>query len=240
MSQTHLVMLRDALFLLFILTCVWIVLKGLSKYEIPLKTVTIVITIWVLVLAALSISGFLNDFSNFPPRIMLVLIIPLLVLIWFVLSKHTNAVVNKVPAEWMVKMQSFRILVELFIWWAYLQKDLPIQMTFEGRNFDILVGLTAPLVAMLWLKQGREKPMLVLIWNILGLLVLLNIVVTAVLSMPTPNQYFFNEPANTLVGRFPWVYLPGIFVTLAIALHLISIRQMAQLTIGQPLSHAGQ
>ena len=222
-------MIRDGLFLLFILSCVWVILKGFSNYHIPLKKLTTVIALWVIFLAVLSLSGFLNDFSTFPPRMMIVLIIPLLVLIWFVLSSHSNDVVAKMPPAWIVKMQSFRIVVELFIWWAYLQKDLPIQMTFEGRNFDILVGLTAPLVANLWLKPGKEKSGLVLTWNILGLLILLNIVVTAILSMPTPKQYFFTEPANTLVAGFPWVYLPGIFVSLAIALHLISIRQMAVL-----------
>jgi hypothetical protein len=157
---------------------------------------------------------------------MLVLIVPLILLIWLVLSRHSNEIVNKVPASWLVKMQVFRVIVELFIWWAYLDQDLPVQMTFEGRNFDILVGLTAPLVSFLWLRAGREKPGWVLAWNILGLVLLFNIVITAVLSMPTPMQYFFNEPANTLVGRFPWVLLPGTLVTLAIALHLMSIKQM--------------
>ncbi len=231
-------MFRDALFLLFNLTCIWVVLKGLSKYQIPLKTLAIIIATWLVFLVVLSVSGFLNNFSTFPPRIMLVLLIPLLILIWFLVSKHSNQVVTRVSPIWIVKMQVFRVVVELFIWWAYLQQDLPVQMTFEGRNFDILVGLTAPPVAMQWLKTGKEKPWLVLTWNILGLMVLLNIIVTAILSMPTPNQYFFNEPANTLVARFPWVYLPGILVTLAIALHLISIRQMIQMIKGLPVEQA--
>lgn len=219
-------MIRDVLFLLFILGCLWIVLKGLSKYQVPVKKFVVVVTVWILLLLLLSTSGFLSDFSSFPPRIMVVLIVPLLILIWFTVSRHSDRIIANVPADWVVKMQGFRILVELFIWWAYLDQDLPVQMTFEGRNFDILVGLTAPLVAMLWLKPGKAKPVLVLIWNILGLVILLNIVITAVLSMPTPMQYFFNEPVNTLVATFPWILLPGILVALAIALHLISIKQM--------------
>ena len=222
-------MIRDALFVLFNLGCIWIVLKGFAKYQVPVKKLAVVIAIWLFLLLGLSVSGFLSDFSGFPPRMMLVLAIPLLTLIWVAISRHSNEITSKVPAPWMVKMQGFRVIVELFIWWAYLGQDLPVQMTFEGRNFDILVGLTAPLVAMLWLKSGSEKPGWVLVWNILGLMVLLNIVVIAVLSMPTPMQKFFNEPANTLVGGFPWVLLPGILVSLAIALHLLSIKQMIQM-----------
>jgi hypothetical protein len=133
------------------------------------------------------------------------------------------------PASWIVKMQSFRIVVELFIWWAFIDKIIPVQMTFEGLNFDILVGLTAPIAAYWWLKNGHTKPVAILIWNILGLILLFNILIIAVLSMPTPKQYFFNEPANTVVATFPWVLLPGILVMLAFGLHLLSIKQMIRL-----------
>lgn len=121
------------------------------------------------------------------------------------------------------------MLVELFIWWAYLDGEIPVQMTFEGRNFDILVGVTAPLVASLWLKANHERPVLVIVWNILGLLILLNIVVIALLSAPTPMRYFTNDPANTIVADFPWVLLPGVLVVLAVALHLLSLKQMIRM-----------
>ena len=212
--------------MIFSASCVWLILKGLSKYHIPIRNFLIILGIWVLALIALSASGFLSDFSNFPPRMMLVLIIPLLTVLWFVFSNRSNEVIDKLPADWIVKMQSFRIVVELFIWWAYLDVALPIQMTFEGRNFDILVGLTAPLAAFLWLKQSKERPGLVIVWNILGLALLLNILVIAILSMPTPVRVFLNEPANTIVAGFPWVLLPGILVVMAYTLHLLSLKQM--------------
>jgi len=126
-------------------------------------------------------------------------------------------------------MQGFRVMVELFLWWAYIDHVVPVQMTFEGRNFDILVGLSAPLVQLWWLKPHKQLPLAVLIWNIVGLMMLFNIMVVAVLSMPTPMQYFFNEPSNTVVATFPWVLLPGILVALAFALHLLSIKQMIKM-----------
>ena len=219
-------MLRDVLFVIFTTGCIWLVLKGLSKYHIPIRSFLIIVGVWIVALIALSTSGFLGDFSNFPPRMMLVLIIPLVTALWFVFSKRSNEVIDKLPADWMVKMQSFRIVVELFIWWAFLDESLPVQMTFEGRNFDILVGLTAPLAAYLWLKQGKEKPGVMIIWNILGLALLMNIVVVAILSMPTPARVFMNEPANTLVASFPWVLLPGILVVMAYTLHFLSLKQL--------------
>ncbi len=225
-------MIRDLLFTFFVLACIWIVLKGLARHQISVRKLSLVLGIWLLLLLGLSSSGFLGDFSTFPPRMMLVLVIPMVTLIWFVLSKKSEQTVSLLPPGWIVKMQGFRVIVELFIWWAYLDGDLPVQMTFEGRNFDILIGLTAPLVAYLWLKENKERPALVITWNVLGILVLLNIVVIAVLSMPTPVQYFTNEPANTIVSTFPWVLLPGILVMLAVSLHLLSIGQMVRFLKG--------
>ncbi|HEV2479744.1 MAG TPA: hypothetical protein VGS79_08760, partial [Puia sp.] len=47
--------------------------------------------------------------------------------------------------------------------------------------------------------------------------------------MPTPLRVFFNEPANTLITQFPFIFLPGMLVPLAFSLHFISLRQMALL-----------
>jgi len=65
-----------------------------------------------------------------------------------------------------------------------------------------------------------------LLWNIVGLLVLANIVVVAVLSTPYPFRYFMNEPGNTIVFNFPFVWLPSFVVPFALLLHLISIRRL--------------
>jgi hypothetical protein len=35
-----------------------------------------------------------------------------------------------------------------------------------------------------------------------------------------------NEPANTLVGQFPFILLPGILVPIAYGLHIFSLRQL--------------
>lgn len=222
-------MFRDLLFLVFTLSCIWIVLKGLSKYQVPSRKFLVIVSVWILLLSLLSLSGLLNDFSNFPPRMMLVMLVPFTLIVWFVVSRQSNNLLSRVPASWIIKMQGFRVIVELFLWWAYLDQVVPVQMTFEGRNFDILVGLSAPLVSLWWLKPSNQRLQWVLIWNVVGLILLFNIVVVAVLSMPTPMQYFFNEPANTVVSSFPWVLLPGILVTLAFALHLLSIKQMIKM-----------
>ena len=97
-------------------------------------------------------------------------------------------------------------------------------MTFEGRNFDILSGLSAIVVAVL-ITRNKISSSLVIAWNFAGLALLVNIVTIAILSMPTPLRVFMNEPPNTIVSKFPVIWLPALLVPLAYGLHFLSIRQ---------------
>jgi hypothetical protein len=131
-----------------------------------------------------------------------------------------------IPPQWLLYIQSFRILVELILFIGFLRNIIPVQMTFEGWNFDILTGLLAlPVAYFCFVKKIWDRKMAV-VFNIAGLILLLNILVIAVLSMPAPFRYFMNEPANTLVAEFPFVYLPGVLVVLAYTLHIFSLRQI--------------
>ncbi|HCM78108.1 MAG TPA: hypothetical protein DIS90_17115 [Cytophagales bacterium] len=183
--------------------------------------------LWMIVLSALSLKGFFLNFSSFPPRFVIIILVPLITLIWALLiSDTTKELLSIIPPEVIIRLQVFRVVVELLLWLLFIQSLLPIQMTFEGRNFDILAGISAPFIAYLAFTKKVISKKGVLIWNILCLGLLLNIVITAILSMPTSFRYFMNEPANTIVTQFPIVWLPGFLVPLAYGLHFLSIRQL--------------
>ncbi|MFY7999641.1 MAG: hypothetical protein ACOVSW_13665, partial [Candidatus Kapaibacteriota bacterium] len=117
------------------------------------------------------------------------------------------------------------IAMEIILWQLFLAGIIPVQMTFEGRNFDILVGLTAPIVA--WLLARKKMPRTALIvWNWASMAILLNIVIVAVLSTPVPFRVFMNEPANTVILSFPFVWLPTVVVPIAFLGHIASLRQI--------------
>ncbi len=96
-------------------------------------------------------------------------------------------------------------------------------MTFEGRNFDILSGLTAPVVYWLGFRGGKIKRPLLIIWNILALGLLINIVATAILSFPCPFQQMAFDQPNRGVLYFPFIWLPTVVVPLVLFSHLISL-----------------
>jgi hypothetical protein len=143
---------------------------------------------WAIVISALGISGFFQDFTSFPPRFMIVLVVPLITLLVITFSKTTAEILKHVPVKYIIGLQVFRVFVEILLWVLFLQNIAPVQMTFEGRNFDVLAGITAPLAAY-FLVNNRIG---LIIWNILGLCLLINIVSIAVLSLPTPFRVFVN------------------------------------------------
>jgi hypothetical protein len=179
---------------------------------------------WAIATSILSSSGVLSDFSTFPPKLIIVLIIPLITVIWLVRTKEVKEILIHTPPESIIWIQSFRIVVEILLWRLYVDNLAPIQMTFEGRNFDILSGLTALVVAYLVANNKISSP-LVIAWNLACIAILVNIVAIAILSMPTPFRVFMNEPANTIVAKFPIVWLPALLVPLAYGLHFLSLRQ---------------
>lgn len=181
---------------------------------------------WVAALTVLAQKGFFSDFSKFPPRLVFALLIPFPVILFLTFSKTGTSIIKLVPAHWLVFMQSFRIIVEVLIWFAFLANKLPVQMSFEGRNFDVLTGILALPVGYFLLKRKGFSSKLAIAFNVAGIALLLNVLTLAVLSMPSPIRYFMNEPSNSVVATFPFILLPGVLVPIAYSMHIFSLRQL--------------
>ena len=65
-----------------------------------------------------------------------------------------------------------------------------------------------------------------LLWNIAGLLLVTNVFLIAILSVPGPLRKFFTEPPNTIIGYFPFIWIPALIVPFAYMAHILSIRQI--------------
>jgi hypothetical protein len=215
--------------------CVLIVLAGLSKAlalsslsdaakKRSFRIAAIILTGWLLFVAIVTINGFASNFNSFPPRPLLLVGLPVIAIILWSFTKTGRAILVAVPPHWLVYMQSFRIAVEIILWMAFMEVIIPKQMTFEGRNWDVLTGILA--IPFGYLLQRRRSPFLQVVFNCIGIGLLLNIVIISILSMPTPARVFFDEPTNTVVGTFPFIYLPTVMVVLAAGLHILSLRQV--------------
>jgi hypothetical protein len=186
---------------------------------------TVLLVAWLILLGVLSIRGFFADFSALPPRLAFAMLPPLLLVLLFTRSRAGKEFLRHIQPQWLIYLQSFRILVEMALWLLVRNGSLPVQMSFEGRNFDILTGLLAFPVGYYCFVKKSWPPVAALLYNIAGLVLLLNAVTISTLSMPTPLRFFHNQPDSSVLTRFPFVYLPGLLVPLAYTLHILSIRQ---------------
>lgn len=190
------------------------------------RNILIALASWLVFMYIWSRFGAFSNFSIFPFNAAPVILIPLVTIFLFSISKTVKEIIVHIPQENIIKLQVFRFYVEVLLWAMFSASLLPIQMTFEGRNFDVVTGATATLVAWL-ISKGKFPRIGIVVWNILGLGLLINIVAIAILSMPTPFRVFMNEPPNTIVTEFPISLLPGFLVPLAYMLHVLSLRKAA-------------
>ncbi|WP_397448024.1 hypothetical protein [Pseudomonas sp. NA-150] len=183
---------------------------------------------WLLISGALAYSGFLAQWDARPPHLA---VIPLVALIAVVLIHRASGfrrLIEITPRHWPVAMESFRIGVELAFWGLFLAGGAPTQVTFEGRNFDVLVGLSAPLIALA-IMRFKLSPRWVIVWNVAGLGILFNTIITTFTSTPGPLHLNWPGEPFTAFATWPFVWIPGLLAPLAIFLHLFSIRQNAAL-----------
>ncbi len=99
---------------------------------------------------------------------------------------------------------------------------IPELMTFEGRNYDVLMGVTAPIIGWLFVKNKLNKKFL-LGWNITGLILVSFILFIGILSADLPFQQFGFEQPNRGINYFPFVLLPATIVPIVIWTHLSDI-----------------
>ena len=203
-------------------------LRGAGVGATRITVTRLVLLLWLMVAALAAMAGLLNDFYSLPPHFTFIVVPAQLAAVIVALHPRTGPLLDRAAGTWLVGFQFFRVPMELILWQLAVAKVIPVVMTFEGRNFDVLVGLTAPLIAWLAFTKKWLSPGPVIFWNLFGLALLGNIVTIAALSTPTRFRQFFEGPPNEMIAGFPFVWLIAFVVPLAFLGHLASIRQQVR------------
>lgn len=209
--------------LMFMLTTfltIWFFYKASNS-----KLAVFLVVAWVAVQAIISESNFYLNTASLPPRFLLLVLPPLALILYFFMTTKGKIFVDSLDTSWLTYLHVVRIPVEITLYYLFVHALIPEVMTFEGRNFDILAGITAPLVAYFGYAKNILNKTFLLIWNVACLLLLLNIVGTAVLAAPFPFQQIAFEQPNVAVFYFPFSWLPGCIVPLVLFSHLVCLRQ---------------
>ena len=197
-----------------------VIRAGLSS--LPAKLLLAFLALWLIGHSALSINGFFQNFEAMPPRTFAFGPLPFFVLavVYLIFFRKFLA---EIPLAPFTLIHVIRIPVEFVLLWLYQQGLVPVEMTFEGRNFDILSGITAPIVYFLAFRGGRVNRPLLIAWNLAALALLANIVTIAVLAFPSPFQMVGLRQPNIGVTYFPFIWLPAVIVPIVFFCHVTSL-----------------
>lgn len=183
---------------------------------------------WLAILATLAYSNFFQQLDAQPPHFILVLGPPLLLIIGLLITAQGRLWTSQLPLSRLTFLHTVRVPVELTLYALFMYQQVPQLMTFEGGNYDILAGLTAPLIGYYAFVQKKVSPRWLLFWNVLALGSVLNIVGHALLATPFPfEQLAFDQP-NVAILKFPYVWLPGFVVPVVLFSHAVTTLRLVR------------
>lgn len=192
------------------------------------RGIIITVVIWLVIQALLSYTGIYADYPKaLPPNIILFGVLPALATIIIIFNtRKGKQFLDSLSMQMLIYIHIVRIPVELVLYGLFINGAVPELMTFEGRNLDILAGITAPAVGYFGIRQSKMGKTSLLAWNFICLALLLNIVINAILSTPSPFQQFAFDLPNVAILNFPYSWLPTFIVPLVLFTHLAAIRKL--------------
>jgi len=183
---------------------------------------------WTIIQGLVGWSGFYTITDTVPPRFILLLMPTLIVMGFLFITSSGRRFMDGLDVRALTILHIIRIPVELVLFWMFAHQTIPQIMTFEGRNFDILSGISAPFIYYFGFVKNTLPKKYLLWWNIICLGLLFNIVFLAIFSAPFPFQLFAFDQPNVGVFYFPFIWLPGVVVPLVLFSHLVVIRSLLQ------------
>lgn len=189
--------------------------------------------LWLVVLATLAYNHIFQHLDARPPGFILITGPPFLLILGLLMTAKGRAWMAHLPLSVLTLLHTVRVPVELTLYGLYVYEQVPQLMTFEGRNYDILAGLTAPIMAYLIFQRRQLSAEWLLVWNVLALGLVLNIVVHAVLSLPLPFQQMAFEQPNVGLFKAPYVWLPGFIVPVVLFAHAVAIQRLVNQRAGR-------
>ncbi len=190
---------------------------------------------WVLIISVLigtydvllAKSGVLFDFQAIPPRFLLLVAPSLFIVLMVLLNRRSKKLLLHANLKLLTLLHTIRVPVEIVLYWLALNALIPESMTFAGINFDILSGITAPIIYLVAFKGAKMKKGILFAWNVFTLMLLIIIVFTAILGAPSVIQMHAFEQPNIAIFYVPFTWLPGIVVPIVALTHFTSFKMLS-------------
>lgn len=218
----HIAIALKAAFLITSLLAVYLFYRASNQS----KAFLLLVFFWMAIQLSLGLAGFYQNASTTPPRFIWLVLPPFLLIAGMFLTPKGKRFVDGLDLKQLTLLHTIRIPVEIVLYYLFTAKAIPQIMTFEGRNFDIISGLTAPLIYYSGFTTKKFPNSITIIWNVLCLGLLINIIILALLSAKTAFQQFGFDQPNIAITYFPFNWLPSVIVPLVLFSHVATLRKV--------------
>ena len=185
-----------------------------------------IVPFWLFLQFVVASSGFYLNTASLPPRLFVFGLAPALLLILGLFVFARSSLITALPLTLLTIIHVIRIPVELTLAWLAEARAVPEVMTFHGTNLDILSGMTAPLAFYFAIKDRPVSRIVLIVWNLAALALVLNIVITAILCIPSPIQKLAFDQPNVAVLNFPYAWLATVIVPIVFFSHFASLYKL--------------
>jgi hypothetical protein len=183
--------------------------------------------VWAAIVISAAAAGVLRYDPSYPfPFIGLAVVSPLIVAAaLYRLSAPLRSALGAAPLPDLIGIQAFRAIGFVFLI-LLLQQRLPAIFALPAGIGDVLIGLTAILVARSFHKNSPAAPVFGLVWNFAGILDLVVAIGVGFLASTTPLRLIFSTPPTDLVAMLPLVMITLFLVPLFLMLHAVTIERI--------------
>jgi hypothetical protein len=187
-----------------------------------------IIFFWMIVQSLIAWTGAYIDHESVPPKLMLGMIPVFLSIFALLILPGGRKWLRSLNLKALTLVHVVRIPVEIALYLLAGYGLISHLQTFEGWNFDIVCGITAPIIFLLAFGKNNQvkNKRLLLGWNIVCLLLLINIIVISVMALESPFQCLSMDQPNVAMMYFPFNLLPMVIVPIVIISHLAAILQL--------------
>ena len=125
----------------------------------------------------------------------------------------------------LVRMHLWRLLGPFVFFYLLAQGRLPALFALPAGLGDFAIGVTALSMARALDRLPRSP---VVLWHAFGVLDLVVALTMGVTTNPGPANVFRTSPSSVVVTSFPFVLIPTFLVPMALTLHAVSLRLIAE------------
>ena len=193
------------------------------------ETTLYVMSAWISLQTCISLSGFYAGAPATQFRLLLIVMPPIALVSGLFLTKKGKAYLDRLDMHLLSIIHIVRIPVDLVIYWLFIARMLPYEVTCGGGNLDIFAGFSAPLVYYFGMLKHRINWLGVLGWNLLSMGLLVNLAVNSVLFAPCVFGMSVTAPPAGAVSYFPFVFLPSMMIPIILVSHLAVIRRLIKI-----------